>query len=50
MLKGQPAPSSIRVLVVDDSSFLRHAITRHIQRDPRFLVIDTAANGREAVA
>jgi two-component system, chemotaxis family, protein-glutamate methylesterase/glutaminase len=50
MLKGQPAPSTIRVLVVDDSSFMRNAITRHIQRDPRFLVIDTAANGREAVA
>jgi two-component system chemotaxis response regulator CheB len=50
MLKGQPAPSPIRVLVVDDSSFMRNAITRHIQRDARFVVIDTAANGREAVA
>jgi two-component system chemotaxis response regulator CheB len=50
MLKGQPANSSIRVLVVDDSSFMRNAITRHIQRDGRFCVIATAANGREAVA
>ncbi|MGO9391336.1 protein-glutamate methylesterase/protein-glutamine glutaminase [Rhodoblastus sp.] len=50
MLKGQPAASPIRVLVVDDSSFMRNAITRHIQRDARFAVIATAANGREAVA
>jgi two-component system chemotaxis response regulator CheB len=50
MLKGQPATSQIRVLVVDDSSFMRNAITRHIQRDSRFVVIDTAANGLEAVA
>jgi two-component system chemotaxis response regulator CheB len=50
MLKGQPATSFIRVLVVDDSSFMRNAITRHIQRDARFSVIATATNGREAVA
>ena len=50
MLKGKPATSTIRVLVVDDSSFMRNAITRHIQRDPRFSVIATATNGHEAVA
>jgi len=50
MLKEQVAPSSIRVLVVDDSSFMRNAITRHLQRDARIRVIDTATNGREAVA
>lgn len=50
MLKQQPDEATIRVLVVDDSRFMRNAITRHIQRDPRFRVIATASNGREAVA
>lgn len=50
MLKGQPATLPFRVLVVDDSSFMRNAITRHIQRDARFRVIATANDGREAVA
>jgi two-component system, chemotaxis family, protein-glutamate methylesterase/glutaminase len=50
MLQGQKAAATIRVLVVDDSSFMRNAIIRHIQRDTRFSVVGTAANGREAVA
>ena len=50
MLTRKPATSVIRVLVVDDSSFMRNAITRHIQRDARFHVVGTAVNGREAVA
>ena len=50
MLKGQKAAATIRVLVVDDSSFMRSAIIRHIQRDGRFTVAGTAVNGREAVA
>lgn len=44
------APSKqIRVLVVDDSSFMRGALTRMIAKDPRFIVIDTAVNGKEGV-
>lgn len=39
----------IRVLVVDDSSFMRGALVRMIERDPRFKVIDTAVNGKEGV-
>lgn len=39
----------IRVLVVDDSAFMRNALTRNIERDSRFRVIDTAVDGREAV-
>ena len=39
----------IRVLVVDDSAFMRSALTRNIERDKRFKVIDTAADGREGV-
>lgn len=49
MLTGKAAYSAIRVLVVDDSSFMRSAITRHIQRDARFQVVGGAVNGREAV-
>ncbi|MCI4678814.1 chemotaxis response regulator protein-glutamate methylesterase [Rhodoblastus acidophilus] len=50
MLTRKPAISPIRVLVVDDSSFMRSAITRHIQREARFQVIGAATNGREGVA
>ncbi len=43
-------PEPIRVLVVDDSTFMRGALVRIIEKDPRFKVIDTAVNGQEAVA
>lgn len=39
----------IRVLVVDDSTFMRGALARMIERSPQFKVIDTAVNGREGV-
>ena len=39
----------IRVLVVEDSAFMRNALKRRIESDPRFKVIDTAENGREGV-
>ncbi len=39
----------IRVLVVDNSSFMRSALKRRIEQDARFKVIDTAENGREGV-
>jgi two-component system, chemotaxis family, protein-glutamate methylesterase/glutaminase len=39
----------IRVLVVDDSSFMRNALKRNIEQDPRFKVIDMASNGQEGV-
>jgi two-component system chemotaxis response regulator CheB len=38
-----------RVLVVDDSAFMRNALRRSIERDPRFKVIDTAVDGRDGV-
>ncbi|MFC3769875.1 chemotaxis response regulator protein-glutamate methylesterase [Paenibacillus sp. GCM10012303] len=41
--------SKIRVLVVDDSVFMRKIITDMIQEDARFEVVDTAKNGLEAV-
>ena len=39
----------IRVLVVDDSSFMRRAIRGMIEDDPDITVIDVARDGREAV-
>ncbi|OBP15356.1 chemotaxis response regulator protein-glutamate methylesterase [Rheinheimera sp. SA_1] len=40
---------SIRVLVVDDSSFFRRRLTEILAADPELLVIGTANNGKEAV-
>lgn len=39
----------IRVLVVDDSPFMRGVLPPKIESDPRFKVIGTASNEREAV-
>lgn len=39
----------IRVLVVDDSAFMRNALSREICSDPRFVVVGTACDGREGV-
>jgi two-component system chemotaxis response regulator CheB len=44
------AANPIRVLVVDDSAIMRGALSRKIEADPRFKVVDTAANGRDGVA
>jgi len=38
-----------RVLVVDDSAFMRKIITDLIEHDPQFVVVGTAKNGIEAV-
>jgi two-component system chemotaxis response regulator CheB len=40
----------IRVLVVDDSAFVRQALTRMLRDTPDLEVVDTAADGQEAVA
>src|SRR6185295_2831281 len=39
----------IKVLVVDDSAFMRGVLVRKVESDPRFKVVDTATNGREAI-
>ncbi len=39
----------IRVLVVDDSAFMRGALPPKIEADPRFKVIGTAIDGRDAI-
>jgi|GEM_PF-2769084 len=41
--------SKLRVLVVDDSAFMRSIITRLITQDERFEVVGKATNGREAI-
>jgi two-component system chemotaxis response regulator CheB len=41
--------SPFRVLVVDDSAFMRSALTRNIETDKRFKVIGTASDGRDGV-
>lgn len=41
---------TIKVLVVDDSSFMRMMISKMLQQDPLIEVIGTARNGRDAIA
>lgn len=41
--------SQLRVLVVDDSAFMRGAVARLIDSDPRFHVVGQARDGEEAV-
>lgn len=38
-----------KVLVVDDSAFMRKLITDMIAEDPAFEIVDTAKNGQEAI-
>lgn len=40
----------IRVLVVDDSTFMRHSIVEMLEADPEIKVVETARDGREALA
>ncbi|MGO2088396.1 MAG: chemotaxis-specific protein-glutamate methyltransferase CheB [Oceanisphaera sp.] len=40
---------SIRVLVVDDSSFFRRRVSEILNQDPLLTVVETAANGQEAI-
>ncbi|MDA8090724.1 MAG: chemotaxis response regulator protein-glutamate methylesterase [Nitrospiraceae bacterium] len=39
----------IKVLVVDDSAFMRNVLSKMLESDPEITVIGTAANGYEAV-
>lgn len=40
---------SIKVLIVDDSSFFRRRLTEILEKDPELEVIGTANNGKEAI-
>lgn len=39
----------IKILVVDDSAFMRKAISMMLERDPEIRVVDTARDGLEAI-
>ena len=41
--------NAYRVLVVDDSAFMRKIICDLITADPQFEIVATAKNGREAI-
>ncbi len=43
----QQAP--VRVLIVDDSAFMRHMITRELTSDARITIVGAARNGVEAI-
>lgn len=44
-----PPAKSVRVLVVDDSAFMRRAITQMLRSEPQIDVVATGRNGEEAV-
>src|ERR1700675_1700133 len=44
------APTKVRVLIVDDSSFMRKVLETILTSDPQLQVIGHAKDGREAVA
>lgn len=46
----QTNAAPIRVLVVDDSAFMRFSITRHLNETPGLLVVGAARDGEEALA
>lgn len=46
---ARSGPGAIRVVIADDSSFMRTALRRMLESDPAFSVIGTAKNGQEAI-
>lgn len=47
--KTEGTSEPVRVLIVDDSAFMRHVITRELTTDPSILVLGAASNGAEAI-
>lgn len=43
------SPKPIRVMVVDDSAFMRFAITQQLNEDPELQVVVAASDGKEAL-
>ncbi|HSH02713.1 MAG TPA: chemotaxis response regulator protein-glutamate methylesterase [Anaerolineae bacterium] len=39
----------IRVLIVDDTAFVRHIVTKHLKQDPALTVVGTAVDGEHAL-
>ena len=42
-------PEIVRVLVVDDSAYVRKVVSQMLQRSPFIEVVGTARDGREAL-
>jgi len=42
-------PGSIRVIIADDSAFMRNALRRMLEIDPAFKIVGTGKNGQEAI-
>lgn len=49
MKKIPPSHHKVRVLIVDDSAFVRRTLTKILERDQRVEVIGTAWDGQEAI-
>ena len=47
-LAGTAPSKSLRVMVVDDSAFMRFSITQQLNEDPEIQVVGSASNGNEA--
>jgi two-component system chemotaxis response regulator CheB len=45
----KPPAKSLRVMVVDDSAFMRFSIAQRLNEDPDIQVVGSASNGREAL-
>ena len=43
------APKQIRIVVIDDSAFMRKALTMMLESDPCIKVIGTARDGQEGI-
>jgi two-component system, chemotaxis family, protein-glutamate methylesterase/glutaminase len=43
------SPNPVKVLIVDDSAFMRFSITQQLSEHPEILVIGAASNGKEAI-
>ena len=48
-MNNEAAKSPVRVLIVDDSAFMRTALSRMVAHDPELCVVGTAASGTEAL-
>ncbi len=44
------APKQIRIVVVDDSAFMRKALSMMLESDPAIKVVGTANNGEDGIA
>ncbi len=47
--KSTTSGETIKVLIVDDSAFMRHVISRELTADPSISIVGTANNGLEAI-